>query len=342
MRTKILSLGLLLVVCLSVVLFPGPVPAAEVVVWKSGTLVPKGVGYANQIENILMPGLAQATEGQVFLKVYYGGVMGDDEDYLKKMRIGQLQGTGTSVQGALMVCPEMGAVNLPLMFKNWDEVDYIKKKMYPVFDGVLNDRGFKLILWLDQGFDQFYSVKYPLDTMDQFKKARFVTWCGDIEEQLLSALGASAIPVNAPELNTSLRQGIADAYIGPPIWALSTQMYSVVRYISALDVRYSPSVFIITMEAWEALPPEHQKNIMKSREAWQTDFCLGSRVDNDKCLEAMFKYGVTRVTMDPKMEEALYEKLRPTWDELAEDEQFPREILDEIIKHLDDYRQGLE
>ena len=339
MRTQVLTLALFPVICLSFLLFTGPATGAETV-WKAGTLVPKGVGYANQIQNIIIPGISKATDEQVFLKVYYGGVMGDDEDYLKKMRIGQLQATGTSVQGALMVCPEMGAVSLPLLFRNWDEVDHVKKKMYPVFDGILNDKGFKLILWLDQGFDQFYSVKFPLDTMDQFKRARFVTWCGDIEEESLSALGAAAIPVNAPELNTSLRQGIADAYIGPPIWALSTQMYSVVRYISALNVRYSPSVFIITMDAWEALTPEHQNNMMQAREAWQNDFCQGSRSDNDKCLEAMFKYGVNKVVMDPGVEKVLYEKLKTVWDSMAE-KAYPQEILDEITNNLDDYRQGM-
>ncbi|ACL05588.1 Putative TRAP-type C4-dicarboxylate transport system, DctP subunit [Desulfatibacillum aliphaticivorans] len=337
MKARSLFWAVLSIVCLTLAA-PGYASAAEVV-WKAGTLVPKGVGYANQIQNILNPGLAKATDGQVFLKVYYGGVMGDDEDYLKKMRIGQLQGTGTSVQGALMVCPEMGAVNLPMMFKNWDEVDYIKKKMYPVYDGVLNDKGFKLILWLDQGFDQFYSVKFPLDAMDQFKKVRFVTWCGDIEEEFFTAIGATAIPVNAPELNTSLRQGLADAYIGPPIWALSTQMYSVVRYISALNVRYSPSVFIITMEAWEALSPQQQQNIMAAREQWQTDFCEGSRQDNDKCLEAMFKYGVTKVEMSPNMEHALYAAVRPLWDELV-GEYYSQEILDEIVDNLDEFRQS--
>lgn len=307
------------------------------IVWKSGTLVPKGVGYATQIQKILIPDLLKATDGKVYLKVYYGGVMGDDEDYLKKMRIGQLQGTGTSVQGALLACPELGVVNLPLVFNNWEEVDHIKKTMYPSIDGILQSKGFKLILWLDQGFDQIYSIESPLENLGEFKKTRFLTWCGPIEEKFLEVVGAQAVPVNAPELNSSLRAGVAKAYIGPPIWAVSTQMYSVIKYISALDIRYSPSVFIVTKDAWDQLTPQHQKNIMASREEWQTKFCLGSREDNDKCLEAMFKYGVAQVKMTPETIKELRSRVKPLYEELADD-LYPMELLEELNENLADFR----
>ncbi len=333
------KIQVLLVTCICLFLTLPQTGSAYEIVWKSGTLVPDGVGYANQIKDIFIPGLLKATDNKLYLKVYYGGVMGDDEDYLKKMRIGQLHGTGTSVQGALLACPEMGVVSLPMLFNGYDEVDYVKKQMYPVFDSVLNSKGFKLIMWLDQGFDQFYSVKTPLESLSQFKKTKFLTWCGEIEERFLDSMGASAIPVNVPEFNTSLRQGIADAYIGPPIWAVSTQMYTVIRHISSMNVRYSPSIFIVTMDAWNELPPKYQTSIMAEQEGWQTQFCQGSRIDNAKCLKAMFQYGLAEVTLTPEMTQNLRDRAEPIWQEMVDD-LYPQDILDDLLAHLADYRES--
>ncbi len=307
------------------------------IIWKSGSLVPKGVGYASQINDILVPGILDATEGKLYLKTYYGGIMGDDEDVLKKVHIGQLQAAGSGVQLALLVCPEMGVTNLPFLFGSYDEVDHVRKAMYPVFDELMQDRGLKLLLWLDQGFDQIYSVNHPLANLEEFKKAKFITWCGDIETAFFETMGATAFPVNVPEFNTTIRQGLADAYIGPPIWAVSTQMYSVIRYINNTNIRYSPAVFFVSMEAWEALPEKYQDSIMEKREGWQTPFIEGSRADNKKCLDAMFNYGVQEITMPPAVLKDLKNRTRHIYDDMV-DKVYPREVLDQTLDLLEEYR----
>lgn len=110
--------------------------------WKFGTLAPKGVGWARHINETVLPAVREATDGNLAIKNYWGGVMGDEEDYIRKMHIGQLQGAGMSGQGAVLVCPEMAVVELPFMFQNYDEVDYIKSKMKQTFDGIMRENGY--------------------------------------------------------------------------------------------------------------------------------------------------------------------------------------------------------
>ena len=335
MKAKLIILGILFCTALGTGL--GWADDGDIV-WKSGSLVPKGVGYADQIKNILKPGMLAATDGKLHLKTYYGGIMGDDEDVLKKVHIGQLQAAGSGVQLTFLVCPEMGVTNLPLLFENSAEVDFIRKEMYPVFDEIMQKRGLKLLLWLDQGFDQFYSVNQPLSSIEDFSKAKFITWCGDMEKALLDSLGATAYPVNVPEFNTTIRRGLADAYIGPPIWAVSTQMYSVVRFINTTNIRYSPAVFFVSGEAWNNLPAKYKTNIEAARESWQTPFIEGSRRDNQKCLDAMFKYGVKEIKSDDELMDQFRNRTRPIYEQMA-GRVYPQEILDQVLDLLDDYRQ---
>ena len=306
-------------------------------IWKSGSLVPKGVGYASQINEILVPGFLKATDGKLMLKTYFGGIMGDDEDVLKKVRAGQLQAAGSGAQLALIVCPDMGVTSLPFLFNNYDEVDYVRKAMYPAFDEIMQKDGLKLLLWLDQGFDQIYSVSHPITSSTDFEQTKFITWCGDIEVAFLETMGASAIPVNVPEFNASIRQELADAYIGPPIWGVSTQMYSVIRYINATNIRYSPAVFFVSMDAWNALPEKYRQNIMAQREGWQTPFIEGSRADNEKCLNAMFNYGVQKVETPPEVLTVLKQRSRPIYGQMA-GKVYSRKILDQTLNLLKNYR----
>ncbi|MFH1887088.1 MAG: TRAP transporter substrate-binding protein DctP [Pseudomonadota bacterium] len=315
---------------------PGGARAAEYK-WKMATLAPDSVGYARQMKKIVFPVIEQETNGELQIKVYWGGIMGDDEDYIKKMRIGQLHGAGFSGQGATLACPDMTVVELPFLFENWEEVDFIKNKMRPQFDKLLAESGYFALAWTDQDFDQLYSTRHDLNSLEAFKKARFMTWYGPLEEALFTALGASAVPVNVPEASASLRQGVVDAAIGPAIWVVGAQMYTVVKYVYPMKIRYSPGLILVTLEAWDMLPENYQKRFQAIRFDLEAEYVKEIRKDNEKCLAAVLKYGIREGRIAPKDLEAIKERAKSTWYELA-DKVYPKATLDELLVMLEDFR----
>lgn len=323
----------------SLAVFAGPVRAGQGdgMVWRSGTLVPKGFGYARQIREILEPGLLSATGGRLSLKTFYGGVLGDDEDFIRRMRQGSLEACGLSSQGALMACPQMGVVTLPFLFQDYAEVDAVKEALLPVFAGLMEKRGFVLILWLDQGFDQFYSTGIPLKNQADIRKARFLSWAGIVEEKTLDALGAAYITVPAPEVNETIRSGRAGAFMGPPIWCVATQLYGTVRFVGAENIRYSPGVFMVDGSAWKALPPEYRKSILARSAGWQEAFSEQTRLDNRRSLEALVEYGVRPVPMAPLDLGFMKTRTRAIWKDLA-GVLYSEELLDQVLNTLARHR----
>jgi len=75
--------------------------------------------------------IVKLTNGEVIFDWYYGGTMGDDLDIIAKMRNGQLQGGGFSGWGMAMACPNMAIMELPLLFNNYNEVEYVYSKIRP-------------------------------------------------------------------------------------------------------------------------------------------------------------------------------------------------------------------
>ena len=307
--------------------------------YKVATLAPDGVSWAKQIRLILIPEVDKVTEGNLTFKIFWGGVMGDDEDYIKKMRIGQLDIAGMSGQGSVLAVPEMAVMELPFLFDDWDEVDYVKSKMAPVFDDVARKRDYMVLAYIDQDFDSIFSVKYDMTKLEHFSRAKVVSWVGAIEGVVLEKIGATPIPVNMPEAPTSIRQGMGDMIIAPSAWGVGTQLYQIFKYISPMKIRYSPGLVLMTWDSFTAMPKKYRDEYYKVRGDIINRFCKAVRIENEKCLEAQVKYGLKVVDMDPADKQRMKELTREVWDEQA-DRLYPADLLDQVLEHLEEFREG--
>ena len=314
--------------------------AAERFSWKFATLAPQNVGYAKDLKAILLPALSKATDGELAIKVYWGGVMGDDRQYLQKMRIGQLQGAGLSAEGTLTLSPNVSVLSLPFLFNNYEEVDYIKKTMISRFDKVISADGFRLLLWLDQDFDQIYSTKLPIANLADFSRARFIIWSGVLEGKFLERLDTHPVISEVPEIPPSIKSGVADAAIAPALFVVGAQLYSSFRYINPMKCRYFPAFTVCTNKAWNQLKPQYQKAISEGREIWSEDFCELTRNDSDNAVNAMKKYGLQIVNSSPEEIRQIRDKVLPLWDELSGN-LYPRGLLNEVKEDLAQYRATL-
>ncbi|MDI6795672.1 MAG: TRAP transporter substrate-binding protein DctP [Desulfatibacillaceae bacterium] len=305
---------------------------------KFATLAPKGLGYAVQVESLFMPWFAEATEGKVSVRVYWGGVMGNDNEYLQKMRIGQIHGAGLAQLGMNDACPEMLVLGLPFLFRDYDEVDFVREAMFDTFDHYFSQSGFKLLLWLDQGFDQLYSAKIPLRRLDDFTGSR-IPMHGPIEIMTVEALGATPLLIEPSEVPASFRMGMLNTVLAPAIFIVGTQMYTNVHYVNDLKLRYSPGGIVLANKAWEGLSEKYHQNLNQGRSAITASFVQGTRDEDRRALEGMIKYGVKPVELLPGQRETLVRQTRRVYKEAA-GKHYPQELLEEIEQHLLAYRSG--
>lgn len=307
-------------------------------VFKMGTIAPEQLGWASLIKDIVNPGIEKATNSRVLLDWYYGGKMGDDPDILAKMRNGQLQGGGFSGHGMVILCPEMTLFALPFLFNNYDEVEYVYSKMRPRINEWFEKRGYHLVILAEQGFDQIYSTKREIRTVRDIKKSHFQTWYGPMEEKTLKALGASPVPIRPTEVSAAVRTGICDALISPAIWAVGTQLYTVMKYLNPVTIRYSPAGGVVSLQAWNQLPKEDQIAIDDYVKSMEKDFRQKIRAINEKGIAAMYQHGIKEVKMTPEEKDVLKSRVLAVWDEFAKKEYYSRADLDYVKNLLAEYR----
>jgi TRAP-type C4-dicarboxylate transport system substrate-binding protein len=333
------SIGLAVLLALGLfMLIPKNLQAQETITWRIATLAPQGVGWAHQVSEVILPAVEKASNGNLRLRIFWGGVRGDDADYLRMMSTGQIQGAGFSGQGAVLACPEFAVVELPFLFNDYDEVDYIRQRMTPTFDYYFSQHGIKLLFWVDQDFDQIYSSTSPLATLEDFRKANFVTWYGPIEQAVFDALGVKTTPMSVPQISAAWRAGKVDSGISPAIWMVGAQLYTVVRYVNPIKIRYAPVIIAVSMDAWNSLPKAYQDGIWEQRDDAVARFTAGTRRDNARSVEAMIGYGLTETKMTPAEFARLHKQAVSIYSELADDV-YPVGLLQELMRYLAEFRK---
>jgi len=304
---------------------------------KFATLAPKSIGWANKIQKIFLPPLKQATENNISIKWYWGGVKGDDIEYISLMIKNEIDGAALAGNGIMKACPEMSALALPFLFNNYDEVDYIRNRMYQRFYEILERSGFKLLLWADQDFDQIYSCNTQIKTVDDFKKIIFAGGVQSIETLLFQKLGARHVFASALNIDNYIRQKKANGLIGPSLWVVGSQLYTSFHYISPIKIRYSPAAFIISQKAWNKIPKKYHQKIDHIFQSNQEQFLKKTRADSQRALSAMEKYGLKVTQPSSKDLIKIKETCRPVWTETS-GRTYSVEIIDEIQKHLKQFR----
>jgi TRAP-type C4-dicarboxylate transport system substrate-binding protein len=304
-----------------------------------GTLAPKNSLYHRQLMELGEAWRATQGAGAKYL-IYPDGSQGGETDMVRRMRIGQLQGGLLSVVGLREIEPSIAALqNMPLMFKTWEEVDYVREKMRPAMEKKFLDKGFVVLAWGDAGWVRFFS-KAPAVRPDDFKKMKFFAWGSEVEQQeIMKSLGYTPVPLETADILPSIQTGMINAVPSTPYFALATQIYTTASHM--LDLNWAPIVgaLVITRKAWDELSPEGQAAVRDAGTKAGVQLRAKARQEVDDAVDAMKKRGLTVNT--PNAEQAR------EWNDLAEQlyprirgKMVPADTFDEVLGHLKTYRAG--
>jgi len=324
-------LGLLLITVLSCSAWAEPQ-------LRIGTLAPKNSLYHRQLMTL---GEAWRTaEGGGKYLVYPDGSQGGETDMVRRMRIGQLQGGLLSVVGLREIDPSIAALqNMPLMFRSWEEVDYVREKLRPAMEKKFFDKGFVVLAWGDAGWVRFFSKK-PGFAPDDYKSMKFFAWGAESEQQeIMKSLGYTPVPLETADILPAIQTGMIDAVPSTPYFALASQIYNSAP--NMLNLNWAPIVgaLVVTRKAWEGMLPAVQQAVRDAGAKAGSEIRAQARKEVDEAVEAMKKRGLAVNTPNPQQMKA--------WNDLAE-QLYPRirgalvpaATFDEVRGLLQAYRAG--
>lgn len=317
-----------------------PVSAlAQAIQLRVASVVPKNSLYH---QSLLEMGeawrTAQGTNAR--FTVFTDGSQGGEAEIVRRMRIGQLQGALISVVGLRDIEPSIAALqNLPLLFRNWEEIDYVRDKMRIGMEKRFQDKGFVVIGWGDAGWVRFFSKEAAFSPND-FKSRKFFAWGSEPEQQaIMKSLGYTPIALETGDALAAIQTGMIDVLPSTPYFALASQVYGTAKHM--LDINWAPIVgaLIVTQKAWDNMSPAAQEALRKAGEKAGIAMRMQARKEVDEAVAAMQKRGLT---VNRPSEAQMRE-----WNTLAEQlyprirgAMVPAETFDEVFVHLRAYRAG--
>lgn len=276
-----------------------PLPArADPVVVKLATLAPDGSSWHEALKD-LARAWSEASGGRVQLKIYAGGVAGDETAVLSKMRIGQFGAALVTTHGLVAITSHVRAFALPRMIRSYEELDAALAAMRPGLERELERSGYVALGWADAGMVRLF-VPEPTASVERLQRFKLFAWAGDRDGvELWRRGGFNPVPVPAPELMTALQTGLVEAFPTTPVIALASQWYAFTKAV--VDVPIAPLVgaLVLTRGQWERVPEDVRPALRDAAERT----VLAMRAENRRlervAIEAMRRRGLAVVVPAP-------------------------------------------
>lgn len=268
---------------------------------KMGTLAPEGSPWYKVMRS-MGEAWEKVSKGKVKLRLYAGGVSGNEGQMLKKMRIGQLHAASFTSTGLIDIDRGSMALQAPMTISSYEEYDYVLSKLGPTLEKRIEEKGFKVLGWGDVGWVHFFT-KAPVSTVAQLKASKMYAWSGDPEATAAFVkLGLKPVTVDATDVLMSLQTGMIDSFPSTPLAALSLQWFGLAK--NMIDVPWSPMVgaTIISKKSWDSIPADLQPKILEASHKATDELKTQVRTLDKEAIEVMKKSGLKVIPVPNKAE----------------------------------------
>jgi TRAP-type C4-dicarboxylate transport system substrate-binding protein len=313
---------------------------AETIQVRLATILPKGLA-----QEVLLTRLAEdwrkASGGTVILKKAPGGQKDGEGGIVKKLESRYYQAAVLSATGLSEVDRDVQALqSMPLVFRDWDEVDYVRGKIQDRLEARLRTRGYVLLFWADAGWVNFFSVR-KATTPEEFKKFKMFSWVGDATQvEIMKSLGYKPVALDTDYIHSGFASHMIEAAPLPPGFASGVQIPSVAPHVLAVNWAPVVGAAIIRQDVWEQIPADLRKELARLCEQAGEEIRAEGRRFHDKTLATLAKGPNTHVYTPTPEERIEWEKLGAELGPKVRGSIVPTDIYDEVQRLLKEYRAG--
>ena len=296
---------------------------------KFATIAPEGSVWMVQMR-ALDKTLREKSQGRLRFRFYPGGVAGDEPNVLKKIRIGQIHCAGFTGVGFGQILPEVRVLDLPFLFRNYQEIDRTHKELGDFFSDKFRRKGFEMLAWAEVGNVHLFSKK-PIRRVEDLSGLKIWAWSGDpVAKATFSEMGNNPIPLPITDVTMALNTGMIDTVYATPLAALVLQWHTYTNYMSALPLTHSTGAILITKKAFDRLPPELSQLLKDSLNKGMIDLTTKLREDADGAVKQIQMSGLKVV---PSPTGSDLEKIYKVHDRVAQrltGKLYPKDLLDRV------------
>ena len=316
------------------------VPAEAQIVVKLGTIAPEQSVWHDALLRIRQE-WRDLSNGEIELRIYAGGVLGGEDEMIRKMQRRGLDALAISGSALPQIDDIVSCLEIPLLFDSYEQLDRVRRQIAPDLEAQLERRGYKVLGWLEAGWVHFFA-KRPVSVPGDLRSQRLWISTGQPEtERLFNQFGFRVVALPVTDMLTGLQTGLIDAIDVPPLFALVDRSYREAEYMT--DLGFSPlnSAVIMTLPVWQQLPERYHSALIASVQRAIDRLRVDIQAAERDAINEMSARGLTVVTLDDSQLAEWQSLARSVYPELACSRKYP-ELFERVLqlRRQDDERNS--
>jgi TRAP-type C4-dicarboxylate transport system substrate-binding protein len=253
------------------------------------------------------------------------------------MRIGQLSAAGMTGVGLSRIFSGILAVQLPLLVRNDEELDYVLDKMKPDFEKKLEAKGFKILIWTKIGWVHFFSKK-PVVRPDDLKEQKMFIYAGDPDGVLAwKDAGFHPVPLSPTDIMSSLQSNMVEAFSATPLTAASYQWFALAKNMCGM--KWAPLIggIVINARTWKRIPSDQRPELLEA--AKRIALTLQAEADkaDEQAIVVMKQHGLIINPVSPDVEAQWKAAVQNAFAKVA-GKSFDKASYEKVKQHLKTFR----
>ena len=308
---------------------------------KIATLAPQNSEWAEKFQKGSIE-IQERTENRVKLKFYWGGAQGNAKKILQKIKIRQLHGGTFSPTDFQELYPDLNIYGLPFLFKDFDEVDYVRDRVDNQLEQGFKNLGFNTYGFAGGGFAYILSNE-PIREYEDLKNKKIWLPQGDlISYEAMRSLNLLPVPLPMTDVLTGLQTGLIDIVAIPPVVALALQWHTKISYITRVPVLYAMGFLAIDSKIINRINTDDEKVLNEVINRIYSEVDSNSQQDSENAYEALSKIGIQEIQFDGDEYQKLTDLLEEPTKKMANDGFYSLELFNEIKMYIHDFRKSSE
>ncbi|WP_417584538.1 TRAP transporter substrate-binding protein DctP [Nitrincola sp.] len=240
--------------------------------------------FATQLKTLV----EEKTQGQLELVLYPNSMLGTEEERMEQTMNSPSLNIA-SFAGVSPLADEIFISATPFLFDNFDSARafFDEGQYWQEISTKLQERaGVDMLAVVEEGgFLAFTNNKRPIHSPADFEGLRFRAM-DPSQVALYEAFGASGTPIPWTEVYMSLRTGVADGQMNPPMYIILGSLYEVQQYLTLANINYSMQFLVGNSALMESLDETTRAAFLEA----VAEATAAARIHNEAQVESRISY----------------------------------------------------
>ena len=227
-----------------------------------------------------------------------------------------------------------------MMFKSYDEIDYVRRRMDPVIKKEMESSGFVLLGISEGGFVRILSKK-PMQDLESIRDSKVWVPEGDrIGQIVFKALGITPVSLPISDVFTGLQTGLIETVAVNPTAAIAFQWHTSTSFMTELPISYLIGVIAIQKKVFNQLRVADQEVVREEIGKVFSRLDVLNRSDNQAAKEALENQGISFVAPSPGEVERWKSISDSAIDQMVETGVISERIVGQVRGHLQSFHES--